>query len=191
MIRRRNLIWLVPLTLLVTFPLWRIPVAGFLTPRHSDEQPREGNGEKQNFNMTKVTILQTRNGQATATIRAARAATSATPDEYTLEEVDADLFNSKGEPTSITARQGIFNGASQQLTLLDEVVIIKESDGQKLFTDLLYYDDRQQLVYCPGETHIEGSDAAVDGTGLTHDMAAGTYELGGRVRCVISGSITP
>jgi len=191
MIKRRNYIWLVPLTLIVTFPLWRIPAGAFLAPRVTYETHRENDDKRQNFTMQNVRILQNKNGRVSAEIRAKTAFTTETPEEYRMETVNADIYNAKGEPTNISAEQGIFNGASQQLTLLDNVVIVKENDDQHLYTDLLYYDDSKKLVYCPNATRIEGKDVRIDGTGLTHDMVKGTYELGGRVHCLLKGSISP
>ena len=158
MIKRRNYIWLVPLSLIVTFPAWRIPVASFLTPRVTQEPPRTENLKRQNFKMETVRILQNKDGMMSAEIRAERAFTTDNPDEYALENVDGDIYNTKGERTNVTARQGIFNGVSQQLTLIDNVVIAKESDNQHLYTDLLYYDDTRKLIYCPDKVRIEGKE---------------------------------
>ncbi|MFV0435845.1 MAG: LPS export ABC transporter periplasmic protein LptC [Desulfopila sp.] len=192
MIKRRNYIWLAPLALLVTFPLWRQPVGMFLAPRIPQESPRKAvDNKRQNFTMQTVRILQSKNGEVSTEIRATRAFTTDTPDEYRLEMVDADLYNARGEPTNITAEQGVYNGTSQQLTLIDNVVIFKQSNEQRLFTDLLYYDEGKQLVYCPNATRLVGKDVEIAGTGLTYQMALGTYELGGRVHCLLQGSITP
>jgi len=191
MIKRRNYIWLVPLSLIVTFPAWRIPVASFLTPRVTQEPPRTENLKRQNFKMETVRILQNKDGLMSAEIRAERAFTTDNPDEYALENVDGDIYNTKGERTNVTARQGIFNGASQQLTLIDNVVIAKESDNQHLYTDLLYYDDTRKLIYCPDKVRIEGKEGTISGTNLSHDITKGTYDLGGRVRASSQGSISP
>jgi LPS export ABC transporter protein LptC len=190
MIQRRNYIWLVPLALFVTFPAWRIPVGAFLTPRVTYENPRNTDPKSQNFNMETVRILQNKDGRITAEVRAEQAFTTGTPNEYTLNNVDADLFNSAGEPTAVVADKGIFNGDSQQLTLMDNVIITKASDDQRLYTDLFHYDDRKQLVNSPGPTKIVGKSFEINGIGLDHDIVKGTYELGGRVRCTIIGSIS-
>jgi len=191
MIKRRNYIWLVPLTLIVTFPAWRIPVAAFLTPRISYEKEPTGTGKSQNFSMENVSILQNKNGMVTAEIRAEKAFTTKVPNEYTLERVDADLYNAEGEPTRVVARRGTYDGTDMQLTLREDVVITKESENQRLYTELLHYDDKKQVVSCPDKTRIEGKDIVISGTGLDHDIARGTYELGGRVLCTIKGSIAP
>jgi LPS export ABC transporter protein LptC len=191
MIKRRNLIWLIPLGLIVTFPAWRIPVGNFLAPRGGyNAATTEPNENVQNFNMETVKILQSKNGRITAEIRAVSAFTTETPNEYILEQVDADLYNTAGEPTNVIAKRGMFDGTTQHLTLMDDVVITKINAGQRLYTDLFYYDDNKQAVNCPGNTRIEGEDIQVTGTSLDYDIEKSYYEMGGRVLCLIKGSIS-
>ena len=192
MIKRRNFIWLVPLALITTFPAWRIPVSKFLTPRSEyDYSVSKTAGNSQNFNLETVKILQSKNGMITAEIRAKNAFTNDTPDEYTLAEVDADLYNNEGQPTNVKAQRGVFNSATQRLTLMEDVVITKVTADQRLYTDLLYYNDNERIVNCPGKTRIISEDIDITGTGLDYDIEKGLYELGGRVLCLISGSISP
>ncbi len=192
MIKRRNLIWLIPLFLMVTFPVWKIPVGNFLTPRVTyDKIDTKRDLEAQNFNMETVRILQSKNGKITAEIHSKSAFTTEKPNEYILDKVNADLFNNEGQATNVVAERGIFNGATQHLTLMDNVVITKPSAEQRLFTDLFYYDDKNRKVNCPGKTRIKGETIEVTGTSLDYDVELGYYEMGGRVLCLIEGSISP
>lgn len=192
MIKRRNFIWLVPLALMVTFPAWRIPVGKFLTPRGGFD-PAYANVDKDahNFAMETVTITESKNGRITAEIRAASASSTGTPNEYVLEIVDADIFNKKKETTNVVARNGLFNTESKLLTLTDDVVVHKVKNDQKLFTDLLYYDDNLQTVHCPGKTKLQGKGIEVNGSSLDYDIEEGHYDIGGRVLCLIQGKISP
>lgn len=192
MIKRRNLIWLVPLALIITFPAWRIPVGKFLTPRGGFD-PAYGQVDKDahNFAMETVKIIQSKNGRISAEIRAASAASTETPNEFLLEIVDADIYNSKKETTNVVAKSGLFNTETKLLTLTEDVVVHKVSDNQKLFTDLLYYDDNLQTVHCPGKTKLTGKDIEVNGSSLDYDIEKGHYDIGGRVLCIIQKEITP
>lgn len=192
MIKRRNFIWLVPLLLMLTFPAWRIPVGNFLTPRGGYD-PEYGNIDKDahNFAMETVKITQSKNGRITAEIRAASAASTETPNEYLLEMVDADIFSRRKETTNIVAQSGLFNTETKILTLTEDVVVHKIKDSQKLFTDLLYYDDNQQTVHCPGKTKLTGKGIEVNGTSLDYDIERGHYDIGGRVLCLIFQEVTP
>ncbi|WP_136796130.1 MULTISPECIES: LPS export ABC transporter periplasmic protein LptC [Desulfosediminicola] len=191
MIKRRNLIWLVPLALIFSFPAWKIPVGNFLTPRGgADSESIPGKEQSQNFNMEQVKIVQSKNGRITAEIRAVSAFTTEKTGEYMLDKVDADIFNESGDITNVVAKRGIFDGQSEVLTLMDDVVITKQKDDQNLYTDLFYYNDKDQTVHCPGPTRIEGEGIQVDGTSFDYDMAEGYYEMEGRVLCLIEGSIS-
>lgn len=191
MIKRRNLIWLVPLALMLSFPAWRIPVGNFLTPRGGvDQESIPGEEQAQNFNMEQVRIVQGKQGRITAEIRAVSAFTTEKTGEYILDKVDADIFNESGEVTNVVAKRGIFDGQTEILTLMDDVVITKEKDDQNLYTDLFYYNDKEQQVHCPGPTRIEGEGITVNGTSFDYDVVKGYYEMQGRVLCLIEGSIS-
>lgn len=190
MIKRRNLIWLVPLTLIVSFPAWRIPVGNFLTPRGGIDGSPPGEEQTQNFNMEQVRIVQSKSGRITAEIRAVSAFTTEKNGEYILDKVNADIFNKSGDITNVVAQRGIFDGQTAVLTLMDDVVITKEKDDQNLYTDLFYYNDKEQTVHCPGPTRIEGEGIQISGTSFNYDIINGYYEMEGRVLCLIEGSIS-
>ncbi len=192
MIQRRNYIWLVPLALMVSYPLWRLPAAAFLTPRGGYD-PAYANlkSDVHNFVMEKVTIFEHKSAQKTAVIKAEKAYSAEKPDEYVLESVDSDIFNPSGEATHIVAKRGIFNTSANLLTLTDEVVVDKQADGQRLYTDLLYYDDKKRTVHCPGKTKLVGEDVEINGSSFDYNIENGQYEIGGRVLTLINGFAQP
>jgi LPS export ABC transporter protein LptC len=192
MISQRNLLWLVPLALLVTFPLWRIPLASFLTPRGGyDPAYADVDTETHNFTMDTVRVQQIHSGIKSAEIRAENARTGDKPDEYVMTKVDTDIYDKEGAITNITADRGLYNIETKQLTLIDNVVINKTKDKQSLYTDLLYYDDDKRTVWCPGATRLVAEDAEINGGSLRYEIDTGQYEIGGRVRSVIEGFSRP
>jgi LPS export ABC transporter protein LptC len=188
----RNTVWLVPLLLILTFPLWRTPVGSFLTPRggieHKVQSPLSSNNS---FNMENVKILQNQKGRKTALIRAQSARTDETPDLLVLETVDADLFDENGNITHIISETGKYNMATKILTLIDDVVINKTHDKQLLYTDLLYYDSVKRTVNCPGKTRLIGENVRIDGGSLDYSINSSKYEIGGRVHVVLEGFSAP
>ncbi len=188
----RNTVWLVPLFLIFTFPLWRTPVGSFLTPRggieHKVQSRPPGNN---NFNMESVKILQSQKGRKTALIRARSARTDETPDLLVLETVDADLFDENGNITHIISDTGKYNMATKILTLIDDVVVNKTHDKQLLYTDLLYYDSVKRTVNCPGKTRLIGENVRIDGGSLDYSINSSKYEIGGRVHVVLEGFSAP
>ena len=183
---RRNTVWLVPLLLVITYPLWHIPLAAFLAPRGGFD-PDYGKEEKPSYNFSlKLPVIHEYKGdRQSAIIRAKAGYSTGKPDEYALDAVDADIFNLQGELTHIVAKKGVFQDGTKLLTLIDDVVIDKPIDNQRLYSDLLYYDDKKQTVTCPGATRLVGENIEVTGSNFFHDVQAGRSEVGGRVNCLI------
>lgn len=183
----RNLLWLVPLILFVTFPLWKIPLGSFLAPPGGyDAQFSQKRKLKHNFIMTGVTIIQSDEEVQTATIRAAEAKTTRRRHEYLLTDVDADIIDDDGV-TNVVARTGNYNVLRKRLKLIDDVVVTNRSDNYTMKTELLYYDGVESTVYCPGETQLQGDGITIDGSSFTYDMTKGMYTVGGRVYCNLAG----
>ncbi|MGW8193225.1 MAG: LPS export ABC transporter periplasmic protein LptC [Desulforhopalus sp.] len=188
----RNAIWLVPLLLLVTFPLWSIPVGDFLTPRGGfDEELRTGKSPTRHFNMDRVKILQNQKGKKTALIRAAKAQTGKTEDILLMDNVDADIFDEDGNITNIVARHGKYNTITKILTLIDDVVVHKTEDNQFLYSDLLYYDEEKRTVSSPGKTRLKGDDVEIKGGSLDYDIPTRSYVIDNRVHCILNGFAEP
>ena len=192
MINQRNIIWLVPLLLLLTFPAWRIPLAAFLTPRGGYD-PAYANMKKDvhNFTMDKVKIQQIHNGRKSAEIRAENARTAEKADEYILTKVNTDVYDREGNQTNIIADKGIYNAVTRQLTLMENVIVQKTKDQQTLYTELLYYDDEKRTIKCPGDTRLTAEGAELRGGSLDYDIEKGYYEVGGRVHCLLEGFSAP
>lgn len=191
-IKKRNFIWLIPLVLMITFPIWRIPIGNFLTPRGGyDKEYGNIDREAHNFIMDDVIILESTDGRITSKIRSATAKTSDIPNEYLLTEVNSDIFNKDGDITNIISRKGRFNTETELLTLTENVIVHKIETNQRLYTDLLYYNDKQQTVHCPGKTKIKGDTFEVNGSSLDYDVEKGHWEIGGRVLCILQESFKP
>jgi LPS export ABC transporter protein LptC len=188
----RNIIWLVPLFIIVSYPLWSIPVGNFLTPRGGfDPAPKKEQAEGHDFNMDNVKILQNQQGQKTAVIRAQRARTGEDPNVIIMELVSADLFDTAGNITTVLANNGQYSTTSKMLTLSGDVVINKTVDKQFLYTDLLLYDSDRRTVNCPGKTRLEAEQAQIDGGNLHYDIKSQTYVIDKGVTCTIDGFIKP
>ena len=188
----RNTIWLIPLSIIATYPLWSIPVGNFLAPRGGFDPPQElEQPDTHTFNMDTVKILQNQKGRDTAIIRAAKAKTGQDPNVIIMELVNADLFDEQGNITKIIANLGEYSTTEKILTLIDDVVVNKTLENQFLYTDLLYYDSEQRTVHCPEKTRLEGDKVVIDGGSLDYDIKSGKYVIGKRVSCVVNGFLKP
>lgn len=192
MITRRNLVWLIPFVLFLTFPLWRPPVASFLSPRGGyDPSLANRKLDEHNFNMDNVHISQSENGQKTLIIDAERAFTGKSVDEFHMQEVDAIIIGNNGEETYITARKGIFNKLKNVLTLIEEVVVVKPKDKSELYTDLLIYDNNSHIAHSPGKTQVIGKNFEIRGQNMHVNTLTEAYDIDGRVHCKLNSFLSP
>ena len=191
-ISSRNFIWLVPLSLLLTFPLWRPPLTTFLIPRGGLEPAMALNGpDAHDFTMNSVHITQSHQGQKTLDLVAVRAMTGQTSDEFKMEDVKATIISKEGEQTHVIAGTGLFNQSSSRLSLMDEVVITKPKDNYELYTDLLHYNDKTKIANCPGPTRLLGDDVSIKGGNLEYNLLTNRYDIGGRVHVTLSDFARP
>lgn len=192
MITRRNCLWIIPLLLMVTFPLWKVPLGSFLAPRGGfDPEFDERTRVEQNFSMNNVNILQSEQGEKTADIRAERVLTSKLPGEYILKNVDADLITDEGKLINIQAVRGLYTEYDRRLKLHRNVVVNSKTDNYTLKTNLLLYSDIKKMVNCPKKTVFTGDGITIKGSSFHWDINKGFYVVGGRVRCTIKGYDPP
>lgn len=189
----RNIVWIVPLFFIITYPLWSIPVGKFLAPRggFNPEIKHPPPKDTQKFNLDKVKITQNQNGKKTAFIIADTAYTGDNPDILLMENVDADIFDDAGNITKIIAKNGEYNTVTKLLTLITDVVVNKTHDNQFLYTDLLHYDNDKRTVLCPGPTRLEADGAIINGGRLHYDIKSETYVIDKRVHCILDNFIAP
>jgi LPS export ABC transporter protein LptC len=188
MITRRNSLWLIPILIIVTFPIWKIPIGSFLAPRGGyDPEIFKRKYDEHNFSMVNVNILQSEDGQKTTDIHAVKALTSKLPNEYILEIVTANVINKEGKVTNITADSGIYNTLTRSLKLVRNVVITNKEDKFTVTTDLLLYFDDKGKVHCPKKTQFKGDGIDIEGSSFDYDITRGFYEVGGRVKTTLKG----
>jgi LPS export ABC transporter protein LptC len=188
----RNLVWLIPLFLLISFPLWRVPVAGFLAPRGGyDPGLAQNRSDAHDFTMNTVHITQSHNGKPTLDLVAKQAMTGKTVDEFKMDNVSATITSEEGEQTYITAQKGIFDKTSSQLSLIQDVVIKKPMDNYEIYTDLLNYNDKSKIANCPGPTRLASDKVSIKGGSLTYNTITNSYDIGGRVFCKLTQFVRP
>lgn len=184
----RNTIWLIPLAIIITFPIWSTPVGKFLTPRQTvTNQPIKPSGPSHDFVMETVKILQNQNGVKTAVIRAQSARTDNHNDALLMETVDAEVYDEEGNITTIVSKSGSYNTTTEVLTLIEDVVVHKIKDKQFLYTDLLQYHSGERTIHCPGKTRLEGEDVNINGGSLDYDITTSSYSIGNRVHVILGG----
>lgn len=187
---RRNTVWLIPLLAIITFPLWKIPVGAFLSPRgeiqsqtQQDQQPASNS-----LSMKDLVIYKYQGEKQDTVIRSHRAYSGEDPNLIFFDKVDADVFGTDGEVTNITSQQGEYNQKSQILVLIKDVVANKSINSQKLLTDRMNYNSVTEIAHAPGKTTIISPDAEIIGGNFTYDVKTGTYTMEKRVNTLIQSS---
>lgn len=179
----RNLLWLVPLFLFLTSPLWKPAVASFLSPRGGYEPSMVNTTEveSQSFRMDELTITMTNRGRVDWVINAERAFTEKSDTVIGLVEVDALYTDKEKAQTRITSFRGKYNVDVRHLILIDNVIIRKPAEQQEMFTDLLHYYDARKMIVSPGDMEIVGPDYSISAGRLDYDLANDGYDFSNRV----------
>lgn len=181
----RNLLWLIPVMLFVTSPLWKPQLAEFLQPRGfydslADDQDKE---QQQSFIMDALTITMSNWGQVEWVVQARQAFTAKSDKEIGMVGVDALYTGDKKEQMRITSDRGMYNVDTSHLVLIDHVVVDKPVSQQKMFTDLLHYYNDEKMVVSPGKVEIKGPEYSIRAGRLEYDLVSKGYDFSNRVIC--------
>ena len=183
----RNLLWLIPVGILASSPLWKGYVADFLKPRggYDEVAERAYQEQSQDFVMDDVLLTFSAEGVRTWTIKAEQAQTGETDREIYMTDVDA-LYHKKGEsPLTITSKKGKYHLDDHHLTLIDDVVIVKPLQHEELYSDLLHYYDTTKMLVSPGDVEIKGPKFNLKAGRMDYDVSTGAYDFNDRVDVVL------
>ncbi|WP_028317525.1 LPS export ABC transporter periplasmic protein LptC [Desulfobulbus elongatus] len=182
----RNLLWLVPLLLFVTSPLWQPPLAAFLTPRGGYNpklaQPQEETTPIQNFILDTVAITMTTNGKEEWQIDADRAYTLGNDHEIEMEEVSAMYIGTEKEPINIESRKGLYLVNKRHLVLTDHVKVVKPTKNQVMLSERLEYDDADKMLVSPGKVTILSPGMKLNAGRMDYDFSTEGFEFSDRVK---------
>ena len=182
---KRNLLWILPLALFVTSPLWKPPVAAFLTPR-GGYNPKLAQLEEQtpvqNFVMDTVAITLTNDGNEEWQIDADRAYTGDSDHEIKMEGVNAMFIGKGKDPTNITSKKGLYYINDRHLILIDKVVVSKPTRNQQMFSELLHYYDNTKMAVSPGKVDLRAPNLDLTAGRMDYDLSTDAYEFSDRVK---------
>jgi len=181
----RNLLWLLPLLLFVTSPLWQPPLKTFLTPRGGYNpklsQPQD-ESPIQNFVMEAVAITMTSNGKEEWQIDAGRAYTTGNEHELQMEAVSAMYIGAERDPINIESRKGSYLINKRHLILTDHVMVTKPTKNQVLLSDRLEYDDADKKLVSPGQVTIQAPNMRLNAGRMDYDFSTEGFEFSDRVK---------
>ena len=180
----RNLLWIIPLGLLLSSLLWKSYVADFLKPRggYDATAAEASKRQDQSFILDHITITLSSNGRTEWTVNAERAFTGKTDREIGMIEVDA-LYTGKGkEPITVTSSRGTYLMDERHLILINNVVVRKPDSKEELYTDLLHYYDSSKMVISPVAVDIRGENFNLQAGRMDYDLSSDGYDFNERVK---------
>jgi LPS export ABC transporter protein LptC len=181
----RNLLWIVPLLLFATSPLWQPPIKAFLTPR-GGYNPKLAQAEEaspvHNFIMDSVAITLTSNGKEEWQIDAERASTGTNDHEIEMAGVSAMYIGTEKEPINISSRKGRYYINERHLVLTDHAVVSKPTKEQQLVSERLDYYDATKMVVSPGKVDLQAPGLKLTSGRMDYDLSTNGYEFSNRVK---------
>jgi LPS export ABC transporter protein LptC len=183
----RNLLWLIPLLLVLGWPLYGGVVRSFLAPLEIGEseiraaRPEE---PQQHFTMAGVRFFQEVAGVRQWRIDSQDLRSGDDDDQLLLDGVAAVLFRAEVVQLEIVAERGHYNAATELLEL-EENVRLQEVSGFVLDTPALTYDEKQGRVSSQAGVVVTSNDLRVQGRNLDYDLADGRYIISGAVRLIM------
>jgi LPS export ABC transporter protein LptC len=176
----RNTLWLLPLFLLVSWPVWGGYLVAFLSPRGSFETPATDSPGK-TFTMQEVLFSQLKGGTEDWKIVTDRLfSLPGSEDVMRMESVDALLFEKGASKFHIVSGKGEYDMEKQVLVLIDKVSV-EAKQGYTISSDLLQYHDQNKEIRTDEKVQINTEDMDIRGTGLLYNMQTGAYRVDGRV----------
>jgi LPS export ABC transporter protein LptC len=183
----RNILWLLPLTAVLFWPLWGGSVSDFLSPGRGGETeaslvgPGRPQKEEQQFTMLKVLFTQLEKGELSWEIVTDKLFTGNDANVLEMERVNAQLYEGGSRKFHIVSDHGEYNTRSKVIHLKDNVKVTSK-EGSVIRSPFLTYDDVKQKIRTKSRVHIVAQDMDIRGTGLDYDMRTGAYDIGGRVK---------
>nr|WP_320010865.1 LPS export ABC transporter periplasmic protein LptC [uncultured Desulfobulbus sp.] len=184
----RNLLWLLPLVLFLTSPVWHPLLGAFLTPRggyNAKLSTPQEESSTENFVMDEVTMTLASQGMEEWRITAKRAFTGELDQQIDMEGVSAKYVGAKREPIDIESRVGSYRMDTRFLVLRDDVRITKPSVDQVLLSERLEYDDAKKTLISPGKVYIQAPNMKIDAGHMNYDFNSGDFDFTDRVKVTL------
>ena len=181
----RNLLWLLPLIFILSWPGWGKSVIRFLAPPGIDSQVagqvKNKRAPAESFNMDHVFFTQLTDGRRDWQIKADRLYSAPDPAKMQMESIAAEVFEGSLRKFHITSRDGVYDNKKKILEL-EKNVRVEAADGYVVQSARLRYDDRARKITTRSAVHITADDMDLRGQGFVYDIKSGSYEVGGRVK---------
>jgi LPS export ABC transporter protein LptC len=186
----RNLLWIIPLAVLLSLPLWKPLAVDFLSPDRKKIIPPvpslTNTRALTSTEMDGVHFEQSKNGIREWLLTATRLYSTENDSNMELEDVSAKFFGSTGNnrETDIRSQKARYNTETKQLILKGNVVV-QNQKGYEMRTESLEYVAVDKKIRTTSAVNVKGSNIEVSGNRLLYDTVTGNFSLEGNVVCKV------
>ena len=183
----RNIIWILPLLLFVSTPLWKQALTDFLKPRGGFDTSADLLASRsRTFSMEDVQMVQNNKGRDEWHVDVKHLYTEVEKEnQLQLEDVSAVFFGSKESPTGkkrteIVSGEGIYD-TDQKILTLSGGVTLRPENGNELRTRVLRYNEKERKMEASSGVSIQGDNFIVRGQNMAYDPDTGDFKVSGGV----------
>jgi LPS export ABC transporter protein LptC len=181
----RNILWLLPVGLVLSWPLWGGSITRLLVPRSglpvTLAAPPQATTTGAGFSMEGVSFSQLKNGVRDWEIEAKRLHAGEDQDRMQLEAVAAQVFKGAERTFVITGQEGEYNSKEKVIAMRNGVKVQAE-DGFQVQSDSLSFNEQTRKIITTEPVQITGKGMDVRGQGMIYDMEKDSYDIRGRVK---------
>ncbi len=181
----RNKVLIIPLLILVSYPLWQGPVARFLAPRESKIvfAQKTANKDDRNLHLYGVTMSQNNGDKLEMVLKADSVATEAGRDEYHFTEINCQLYDEQGVPTQIKGGEAVLANDKNIITIVEDVVVVTGDGKYRINTDALRYFILYKVAKTATPVLFKSEGAEVYGNSMMYNLRTRAFRVGGGVIC--------
>ena len=179
---KRNSVWILPLLLILTGPLWWAKAGDLLKPRGGVVVVNRDSLDPQThtFVMGQAVFTSYINDREEFVLKAAHVRSGMHEEQLELEDVKAEFAGKDGRSTVMTGGEAYYDKDRQVITVIDNVRI-QTPDGQLVKTEALRYLVRYRKVKTAEDVWLGDKSFQVRGGNLFYDLVDGNFRVGGRV----------
>lgn len=176
-IKTRNLIWQLPLLLVLSYPIWWDHAARLLSPKK--EFIHSWIPAEKSFVMEGVSFVQNRDGQAEFLMSSDKVVSRNNQTILNFDKVDAQLLDPK-DRVLVKGNEAIYDSEKQILTMLGDVQIDSDS-GKSLKTPVIRYLAKYKKIKSAAELNFTSQNMTISGNSFFYDLNNGNFRVGSRV----------
>ncbi|MEN8257991.1 MAG: LPS export ABC transporter periplasmic protein LptC [Thermodesulfobacteriota bacterium] len=182
----RNKVWILPLLAVMSYPLWKPALSGFLAPRESKITfaKKTATTDERNLHLYGVTMSQSSGDKLEMVLKADSVATGgAGKNEYFFKEIDCQLYDDQGLSTLITGGEALLATDKKLITIIDDVHVVTGDEKYRIITDALRYFTQYKVAKTATAVRFWTDGKEICGNSMMYNLRTGAFRVGGGVIC--------